>query len=118
MELVRAKRIMAADFRKNARTLYDEVRRNKKLWNGPVGKGECYVFVSHSGNQILFVLGVHSVASRKNTRFEVEREVLDYRCWRIESGTFDPRMLEDYANRVGLSLGLKTFAQQWADRYA
>ena len=117
MKRVQIKRVFSADFRKSPRTLFDEVKHDKKLWRGSLGPDEVYLFVSQTGNQLIFVLRDEEVKSMAGTRFEAKRRLLDYRGWRIEGGTFNPSMLEDYANNVGLTLGKKTFAQYWADRY-
>lgn len=117
MKRVQIKRIFSADFRKSPRTLFDEVRKSRKLWCGTLGTDETYLFVSHTGNQLIFVLGDHEVESQPGTRFATKRRLLDYRGWRIEGGTFNPKMLENYANNVGLTLGRKTFEDYWSERY-
>lgn len=117
MQSVRVKRIYAADFRKSIRTLYNEVKKSRKLWMGPLEDGEAYVFVSTSGNKICFVTGEREVVTHPGTIYEAKRMLLDFRGWRIEGGTFSPNMLEDYANAVGLTLGKKTFAEQWEERH-
>lgn len=117
MKRVQVKRIFTADFRKSARTLFDEVKADRKLWRGRLGPDETYLFVSLTGNQLLFVLGDHEIESRPGTRFSTKRQLLDYRGWRIEGGTFEPHMLENYANSVGLTLGRATFEEYWAERY-
>lgn len=111
------KRVFSGDFRKSPRTLFDEIRQDRKLWRGSLGADEAYLFVSQTGNQLFFVLGDREIESQPGTRFATKRRLLDYRGWRIEGGSFNPHMIEDYANAVGLTLGRKTFAQYWADRY-
>lgn len=108
MKHVRLKRILfAQNFTKSARTLWDELRDNKKLFAGYPDDGEAYALVSCSGNQIIFVLGEHDVTTNPKTRYEAVRKLLDFRCWRIDGGTFNPYMLENYGNSVGLSFGMR-----------
>lgn len=117
MKRVHIKRVFTANFCKSVRTLYDEIKADRKLWRGVLGPDEAYLFVSQTGNQLLFVLGEHTIESRPDTRFAQKRTLIDWRGWRIEGGTFEPRMLENYANNVGLTLGRKTFEEFWAERY-
>lgn len=116
LKAVRIKSIFYADFRKSARTLYDELRKDKTHWRGECGRDETYVFVSSTGNQLLFVLGECEVINREGTRYESRQRLLDYRCWRMERSSFHPLMLENYANQVGLSFGRKTLEEWYYDR--
>lgn len=117
MKRVRVKRIFTANFSKSARTLYDEIRADRKLWRGALQQDEAYLFISQTGNQLMFILGDHEIESRPGTRYATKRRILDARLWRIEGGSFEPKMLENYANNVGLTLGRKTFEDYWAERY-
>lgn len=115
MKQLKLKRIVFnQDFRKNARTLWEDHRRTTK--SGDLKKSEVVAFVSCTGNQILFVLGDHTIKANPKTRYEIDRQLLDYRCWRIEGSCFNPYMLENYANSVGLSFGLKRLDEWFAER--
>ena len=117
MKRIQIKRVFTANFTKSVRTLYDEVRADRKLWRGALGPDEAYLFVSQTGNQLVFVLGERAIESRSGTRYAKTRTLIDWRGWRIDGGTFEPLMLENYANNVGLTLGRKTFEDFWAERY-
>lgn len=106
------------DFRKNPRTLYDELRNDRKLWKGEPAANEVYVFVSSTGRQVVFISGVKKVKSHPGTRYEAEQELLDYRGWRIEGSTFHPKMLENYARSCGLTLNMQTLEDWYQDWYA
>lgn len=112
LKRVRIKQIVTGDFRKSARTLYDELKKNRKLFQGDPKPGDVYVFISSSANQLIFITGEASVTNWPGSRHEAEQTILDYRTWRIKNGTLSPLMLENYANKVGLSLGLKTL-EEW-----
>ena len=86
MKRVHVKRIFTANFTRSPRTMYDEVRADRKLWRGPLQEGETYVFVSQTGNQLVFVLGDHEVTTRPGTRWATTRRLLDWRGWRIWRG--------------------------------
>ena len=110
---VRIKQIVTGDFRKSIRTLYDELKRTRSFQGDP-RPGDVYIFVSTSGNQLVFITREMTITNWPGSRYESKQQLLDYRCWRIESGTLNPLMLEDYANKVGLTLGLKTL-KEWYD---
>jgi hypothetical protein len=117
MKRVRIKRIFTTNFNRSARTMYDEMKANRKLWRGALQKDEVYVFVSQTGNQFFNDTATTEIYTRTGTRWAQKRQLLDYRGWRIEGGEFDHRLLENYANNVGLTLGRKTFEEMWAERY-
>lgn len=116
LQPIRIKAIVTGDFRYNNRTLYDNLKRNRKLWRGDIGPDECYLFVSKQQNCGWFILGDSPVSISQGTRYQRETQLLDARLWRLKDGRFDSTLLEDYANQVGLTLGRKTLAQQLADR--
>lgn len=113
---LRIKRILRADFRRKPWTLHDDLQRDQALFCGPPRTDECYVFVSATGDQVAFVFGVSEVVSAAGTRHEKPRTLIDYRAWRIDGGRFDPLLLEDYAQAVGLSLGRRTLREWWDAR--
>lgn len=115
---IKGGKCIVGDFRKNERTLYEELRRDRKLWKGEPRADEVYVFVSSTGRQIRFVFGLKKIKSFPGTRYESVQELLDWRGWRIEGSTFSPKMLENYANMCGLTLNMKTLEGWYDDWYA
>lgn len=90
------------DFRFSEATIYDQLVKKKKL-PGPPKAGECYLFVSRTGNQLVWILNVTSSNGR---------EIVDSRRWRIRRGIWSHHLMENYANEVGLSLvGWKRFEE-------
>lgn len=117
MKTYTIKGIFTADFRKNARTLYDDLRQDKKAWRGELRNGDVYIFVSLTGNQLYFILRDHEITARPGTRYEAQRRMLDYRAWRLENSVFDNMMLQNYANEAGINLaGVKRLEEWYADR--
>jgi len=82
---------------------------------GELGEGEAFLFISKQGNQVIFVF-------RDPLNFDVSgkiRNVTDSRRLRLESGTWSPYMLQNYAEAVGLHLvGIKRFEQVHAEMRA
>lgn len=109
---------ITCDFRKSARTLYDGLRADRKLWKGEPASDEVYVLVSTQGRQVYFIHGLKKIKSHPGTRYAADQELLDYRVWRIEGSTFSPKMLENYARQVGLTLQMRTFEDWYRDWYA
>jgi hypothetical protein len=118
MKKVRIKRMFSADFRKSPRTMYDELRKDKKLFSGDPNPDEVYIFVSSTGNQLIFVTGDHEIVNHPGKPYETKQRMLDYRGWRMEGSSFNPLMLEEYANRVGLSLGKKRLSEWYGEHRA
>lgn len=106
------------DFRKNPRTLYDDLRGDRKYWKGEATQDKPYLFVSTTGRQLCFVFGSRRVTTHGGTRFEAEQDLLDYRGCRIEGSTFSPIMIEDYARSCGLTLHLPTIKEWYEARQA
>ncbi len=121
MQRIRLKAIkFDVDFRKSELTNYDSFRRSK-LWPGELGTNEAFLFVSRGGNQLVWVLNVSSVeATHADKRGYLDRRMIDSRRWRIEGGTsWNPMMLQNYANEVGLELiGFKRFETVYEERRA
>jgi hypothetical protein len=97
-----------ADFRKSEATLHDEFLRSRN-YPGDLRKGECFLFLSKSGNQLLwFFTQVSQIKGFK----DAEIEVYDSRKWRVTGGTWHPFMLANYASEVGIELvGIKRFEE-------
>jgi len=92
------------DFRKNEWTNYQEFKKSKKF-PGELANNEAILFVSKSRNQLIWVLNI----------FEDEKIIVDSRRWRIFGGTWEPLMLQNYAESAGLHLvGLRRFEEIYA----
>lgn len=87
-----------ADFRQTEFTNYDRFRKSKQF-PGPLRKGEAFLFISKTGNQLLWILNVGNLNRGKNLG---ETRYSDSRKFRIEDGVWHPWMLQDFANEVGL----------------
>ena len=75
---------------------------------GDLEPGEAFLFLSKMGNQVIFMFH-EPVSYEQGGRI---RRVTDSRRLRLDSGTWSPYMLQDYAEAVGLHLvGIKRFEQ-------
>lgn len=95
--------VVEGDFRKNEATLYNEY-----LKKNPAPFGDSVIlFISLSRNQMVFVHGFEALADKSKHGI---RRVLWSERLRLDRGTWNPLMLVNYAERVGLHLvGLKRF---------
>ncbi len=108
------------DFRKTELTNYDTFSRSRSF-PGQLSANEVYLFISKSGNQLVWILNMSEVdAPRPNKRGRTNRRMIDSRKWRIEGGTsWSPMMLQNYAQDVGLDLvGFKRFEDLYDERRA
>jgi len=83
--------------------------RKQPHFPGELSVGEAFLFLSKSGNQIIFVF-------RSPIDFDGPSGktwgVTDSRRLRLSGGSWSPYMLQNYANEVGLHLvGIKRFEQ-------
>lgn len=100
MQKLRLKAIkFGCDFRYSEASNYEELVK-KKHFSGPPAKGEVYLLVSKSGNQLVWIFNVGEVEGKGGYM----RPLVDTRRWRLLSGTWSHKMLENYANEVGFSL--------------
>jgi|SaaInlStandDraft_3_1057020.scaffolds.fasta_scaffold43960_2 hypothetical protein len=75
---------------------------------GDLKKGEAFLFISKMGNQVIFIF--RSPIQFEGTQRDIE--VVDSRRLRLSSSSWNPHMLQNYANEIGLHLvGIKTFEQ-------
>ena len=120
MNRVRLKGVrLDVDFRKNEATNYDMFKRSK-IFPGELHKNEVFLFISKSGNQLVWVLNVDQIETAfANKRGNFERRIVDTRRWRIEGGTWNPHLLQNYANDCGLDLvGFKRFEDRYYESRA
>lgn len=92
--------VVEADFRKNEATNFAEWSKKHS-----VKPGQVVLFLSKSKDQMVFV---HGFSALKVS--DAIRRVLWSERLRLDRGTWNPLMLVNYAERVGLGLvGLKRF---------
>ena len=84
--------------------------RETAYFPGELADGEAFLFISLMGNQVIFVF-------RNPINFEDDvdgtiLQVVDSRRLRLDNGFWNPHMLQNYAESVGLHLvGIKRFEQ-------
>ena len=102
------------DFRCSEWTNYETFRRSKKF-PGELRPHEAFLFVSKKGDQLVWIMNVGEYEF-ENGRL-LTRNIIDSRRWRITSGgTWNPMMLADYAEEVGIDLvGIKKFADLYIE---
>ena len=110
------------DFRKNELTNWNIFRKSKDYKRiGTLTRSEAVLFVSVSGNQLLFILNTTKLNrsyQRGGFIYELEpRQVIDTRRLRLEgTAPWNPMMLSNYAKSVGLELiGFKSFETQYRE---
>ena len=95
------------DFRQSELTNYEAFRKSKRF-SGDPKKGEAYLFVSTSGNQLVWVLKYEADV----TVFRTQRRRIESLRFRISGGHWNPMMLANYADEVGIELvGIKRFEE-------
>lgn len=95
--------LFEVDFRCSEHTNYERFKASERF-PGYLRSGEVILFVSRSGNQLVWVLNY----SAKEADVQ---GITDSRRWRLHSGSWSPMMLANYANEVGIELiGVKQFA--------
>lgn len=111
--------IFDCDFRKNEATNYKTYRRSRSF-PGELKTNEVFLFVSKSGNQLIWLLNVDDVeVPRANRSGSFERKIYDSRRWRIDGGVWNPDMLQNYAHAVGIDLvGFRRLEQTFAEHRA
>ncbi len=113
MQKVKLKAIeFDVDFRKNEVTNYNAFAKSKKF-PGELKPNEAFLFISKSGNQLMWVLNVIEFDNERGRTIEI----FDTRRWRILRSTWDPYMLQNYANEVGIHLvGFRRFEEVYSKR--
>jgi hypothetical protein len=99
------KEVVTANFSKSEATLWDEWQKSNR--DTKLRKNQCVLFVSKTLRQLLYIVRVRAVEGTT---------VLDSRRWRILSGEWNPQMMQNYANDVGLHFeGFKRFEELHAE---
>jgi hypothetical protein len=116
---MRLRLVVTADFRKTEATNWDELRAAYDKSRGAepgtippdVKKGEVVLMLSTLRNQLVFVYPPYEAQFNGTTV-----KIVASRRLRIEGGRFDPRMLANYAEDVGLRLeGMKRYEEYFAE---
>lgn len=112
MERIRLKAVaLDVDFRQSELTNYKDFV--KRTGVELARKGEAILLVSGSENQLVFVLSMSDITSTHGT----ECSVLDTRRLRLTRSTWNPLMLQNYANERGLHLeGFRRFEEVIQER--
>lgn len=98
------------DFRKSELTNYEIHRRSLP----PLGSQEAFLFVSRSENQLVWILNFGDTTTANGKL----AEIIDSRRWRLTRGTWNPDMLYDYAEEIGIELiNKKSFREKFEERY-
>lgn len=98
--------VVEGDFRKNEATLYKEWLKGSKNVE-PTDADSVVLFLSRTQNQMVFVHGYDTLSTPYP---KPKRTVLWSERLRLDRGTWNPLMLVNYAELVGLHLvGLKRF---------
>jgi len=111
---MRLRVIAHMDFRKNEHTLYNEVMESYPKLRFKTD--DCVCMISGNGKIVRFVFGFTKLeALIKRGKVSSTTQVLSSRVHRITGyGIWNPLMLQNYANAVGLEIeGLKSFAQYY-----
>lgn len=105
LQKVRLKGIRTVSFRQSELTNYDWLRKKRKFATD-LKPNEVYLLVSKMGNQLVWILNDAQVKVGENGD---AKRMLDTRRWRLDSRTpFNPLMIQNYANEVGIELvGIK-----------
>jgi hypothetical protein len=102
------------DFRYNELSIYERYRKDRSFQGDPK-LGETYLFVSTSGNQLLWVLRYEDkVLVHKTMRKRIETL-----RFRVSGGSWNPLMLANYAEEIGITLeGIRKFEEIYAAKTA
>lgn len=108
---MRLRYITRADFRKSAETMINEALKEVKTLD--LGPNDCILMISGTGRILRFVFGflTHGQVSSAGKVLGRDVRVLPSRDYRIcDGGTWNPHMLANYAQEIGLELAhLKKF---------
>ena len=90
-------------------------KKNRGIRFGP---NDAVMFVSGTGNQIVFVFRPVTIDNSEHKGSD-EYEVTISRRLRLDGGTWHPWMIEQYAEQLGLRTGLAPFKEHfdtWQER--
>lgn len=102
---VKLKAVVLCSFVKSELTNLREFQEHRS-YPGDLKPGEVFLFLSRGGNQVIFILDDTEVVNGH------AYPTVDSRRWRMEGGTWDPMMMQEYAGKVKLHLkGIKSFKE-------
>ena len=108
MRVLRLKLIAHADFRKSEETNFLELERANKLPD--LKRGDGVLLVSMSGNQLVFVEKIDEFETSTLSGKIVRARVCASQRFRIRGTSWNPLMLQNYAERAGFKIpGIKRF---------
>lgn len=108
MRDLRLKLIAHADFRKSEETNFLELEKSGKM--PKLKKGEGVLFISMKQNQIVFVEKIDEFEMETSRGRVVTARVCASQRFRIHGTTWNPLMLQNYAERAGFKIpGIKRF---------
>ena len=113
--MMRLRLVYRGDFRKSEETLYAEALKKHPELN--LRNGDCILLVSSNGKLLKFVYGFteHDLVFYQSEKVWGKTKILESVTYRISgSGSWNPLMLQNYANHLGLELaGLKRFEEYY-----
>lgn len=90
------------DFRYTEFGIYNRFKRTN-FYKGDPDTDECYLLISKTGNQMLFVKHVGYLHTHLQ-RGKKTRKLIHSERWRLDGGSFNPLMIQNYANNHGIQL--------------
>lgn len=107
MQKIRLRAIRyGCDFRRNEWTLYQDFRADKARYPGELKPGEAFLFVSCTQDQLIWFLHADELERDGKTPLRF----IDSRRWRLQGTTWNPALLGNYAQAVGIELkGIRLF---------
>lgn len=103
---MRLRRVLAVDFRTSIDTHLRFLRTTEPQFQRSLKKDDVICLLSRRGNQLAFVWDLDLLGIQRGERIEVTRCVR----LRLSRGAWNPLMLANYAEHVGLTLtGLARF---------
>jgi hypothetical protein len=104
---MRLKLVQEVDFRKSEQMNFEEVMKKEQLVLGP---NDVVAFYSRRGNQVAFIWRPTAINFADYGKRPGTATVVRSLRLRLSNRTWDPMMLQNYANDVGLVLeGLRRF---------
>ena len=110
LQEVRLRGVTTEDFRRSEKTMI--ARWLKKHGGVPFRPNDVVLFVSGTGNQLVFVYRDETIDNSDHPGND-EYKFTPSRRLRLDGGTWHPWMLEEYAHKVGLSCNVKSFEEHF-----
>lgn len=108
MRDLRLKLVAHADFRKSEETNFLELEKSGELPS--LRKGEGILLISKKQDQIVFVEKIDEFTTTNSKGKVIQARVVASQRFRIRGATWNPLMLQNYAERAGFKIpGIKRF---------